>query len=117
MHHMNDQEALDVLRRVGFAVSEINRLSLLRQDYRASKLNEAPLNHARLEFARWLVQTGRLTDQIAGEDVPCAIPVERISIIKTVINHLKLKVENYGKESRNPPFPGSPSSGAGTSNV
>jgi len=57
-------DAVQVLRRAGFASTEIDRLYRLHQSYRTSALDQAPLDIKRLEFARWLVKTGRLTEQI-----------------------------------------------------
>ena len=57
MNQMNDKEVYHLLRSSGFMVSEINRLIQLRRDYTASKLDEAPLNHARLQFVWWFMRT------------------------------------------------------------
>ncbi len=58
------QEALQVLRRAGFVKAEIDRLYRLRQTYQTSELDQPPLNLNRLLFGRWLIATGRLTDQL-----------------------------------------------------
>jgi hypothetical protein len=89
MNQLNDLEAVDLLLRKGFTALETHRLILLRRTYRASELDEAPLDPARLEFARWLVMTGRLTDQIAEEKVSPAPPPEKTPIPKTVVTGLK----------------------------
>jgi hypothetical protein len=67
MKQMYDEEGYELLRSAGFTALEINRLSQMRRDYRES----IPLDYARLQFVRWLVTTGRLTDQIAEEDASC----------------------------------------------
>jgi hypothetical protein len=75
MKQMNEEEGYEQLRRVGFTEGEINRLSQLRQDYRIS----IPLDHARLQFVRWLVTTGRLTDYYVSEDTSseqCQAPLD-----------------------------------------
>jgi hypothetical protein len=68
MDQQNNEEALGVLRKVGFTVLEIARLTQLHQDYGTSPLDQASLDDARLRFFRWLVATGRLTDQLPEDD-------------------------------------------------
>jgi hypothetical protein len=65
MNQMNYKEALELLRRAGFTAPEIDRLCRLRRDYAESEMDQAPVDQRRLEFVRWLVVTGKLTDQIA----------------------------------------------------
>jgi hypothetical protein len=91
MNQMNDEEAFVVLREAGFTVLETDRLIQLRQDYKAGEPDQAPLDYARLRFARWLVTTGRLTDQIAPEDASCGPALEEIPIYKAVVVCLGLK--------------------------
>jgi hypothetical protein len=62
---MDRKEDREILRRGGFGEAEMNRLSRLRKDYKERTRLEALANHRRLEFVRWLVTTGKLTDQIA----------------------------------------------------
>jgi hypothetical protein len=64
MKQMNDKEGYNLLCAAGFTTLEIHRLSQLRQGYRASEQDQAPLDYAHLRFIQWLVRTGRLTDQI-----------------------------------------------------
>ena len=59
-------EARSLLREHGFSVGEEAALRALRQRYERGDLNEISIEHKRLEFARWLVQHGRLTDYPAG---------------------------------------------------
>ncbi len=49
MNQMNDEEALELLRRADFTLTQINRLIQLRRDYRASE----PLDYARLQFIQY----------------------------------------------------------------
>jgi len=63
MKSIDDEESYNLLRSRGFTVSEINRFTQMRREYRES----IPLDYARLQFVRWLVTTGRLTDQIVKE--------------------------------------------------
>lgn len=59
-----DKEDMDRLRLEGFTEQAIVRFFLLRSRYGQNELDQAPLDIHRLEFARWLVRTGRLTDRI-----------------------------------------------------
>jgi hypothetical protein len=66
MNQMNQEEALVMLRRLGFSAQEIDRLNRLRSMYaKQSEMDQAALDLRRLEFVRWLVKTGKLTDQLA----------------------------------------------------
>lgn len=62
---MDRKEDRDILRKGGFAESEVSRLSRLRRDYHERERHLAVAEHRRFEFIRWLVATGKLTDQIA----------------------------------------------------
>ena len=62
---MNRKDDREMLRKVGFAEVEMNRLATLRRDYNERERLEAIAEHRRLEFVRWLVAIGKLTDQIA----------------------------------------------------
>lgn len=63
---MDRKEDRDMLRRVGFAEAEVMRLSKLRREYTEKEKVQAVAHRRRLEFARWLVNTGKITDQIAS---------------------------------------------------
>ncbi len=65
MEQLNYKEELDLLRGAGFTFSEITRLYQLRRAYVQHELDWAPADLARLRFARWLVENGRLTDDLA----------------------------------------------------
>jgi hypothetical protein len=62
---MDRKEDREMLRKVGFAEIEMNRLATLRRDYNEKERLQAIAEHRRLEFVRWLVAIGKLTDQIA----------------------------------------------------
>ncbi|HLZ56799.1 MAG TPA: hypothetical protein VKR06_07605 [Ktedonosporobacter sp.] len=62
---MDRKEDREILRKGGFAESEMTLLSKLRKDYAERERRRVAADHRRLEFARWLVNTGKLTDQIA----------------------------------------------------
>lgn len=59
------KERLEALRRAGFTTLEITRLYQFRRAYMANELDQAPADLARLQFVRWLVVNGKLTDQLA----------------------------------------------------
>ena len=61
----NRKEDREILRKGGFAETEMNRLSRLRRDHNEHLRQQALESHRRMEFVRWLVTTGKLTDQIA----------------------------------------------------
>jgi hypothetical protein len=63
---MDRKDDREILRRGGFAEGEMRRLSQLRRDYHEREKLLALEEHRRLEFVRWLVHTGKLTDQIAS---------------------------------------------------
>jgi hypothetical protein len=66
---MNQTEAYGQLYQAGFRGTEIDRLLQLREQYEAEKTQrEVPLILRRLEFIRWLVRTGRLTEQTVREE-------------------------------------------------
>ena len=62
MDHKEDRE---MLRENGFAEVEMDRLSRLRRYYNERKRGQALAEQRRLEFVRWLVLTGKLTERIA----------------------------------------------------
>ena len=65
---MNDQEAYGHLCQAGFSGTQAYWFIQLRDRYVAEQAKrEAPLILRRLEFVRWLVRTGRLTEQTVRE--------------------------------------------------
>ncbi len=73
MHWIHDEkenlerlrkEELERLRKEGFSEQTIARLYQLRKRYAQDEMDRACLDKRHLEFARWLVETGRLTDEI-----------------------------------------------------
>lgn len=65
MKQMNYRQALDMLYRAGFSLPEIDRLWRFRRNFVVREMNQASADLRHLEFIRWLVVTGRLTDQVA----------------------------------------------------
>ncbi len=61
---MDRKEDREILRKGGFAEAEMQRLSMLRRDRNEKARLKAVAEHRRLEFIRWLVTTGKLTDQL-----------------------------------------------------
>jgi hypothetical protein len=64
--HMDRKEDRDILRKGGFAEGEMKRLSQLRRDHHEKEKLLALEERRRMEFVRWLVHTGKLTDQVAS---------------------------------------------------
>jgi hypothetical protein len=63
---MDRKDDRDILRKGGFVDGEVQRLNKLRQDYtEREKLQEAA-DQRRMEFIRWMVNNGRISDQIAS---------------------------------------------------
>jgi len=65
---MDRKEDRDILRKGGFAESEMKRLSQIRKEHYERERLKTLEEHRRMEFVRWLVHTGKLTDQIASAD-------------------------------------------------
>ncbi|HEU5375463.1 MAG TPA: hypothetical protein VFV38_08495 [Ktedonobacteraceae bacterium] len=74
MDPMSYQEAFRVLRLAGFGEGAIARLYQLRRDYLKNECDQPPLDQSRLEFVRWLVTTGRLTDSLPEEEPKGEMP-------------------------------------------
>ena len=96
MNQMSDEEAFYMLQSAGFTMPEIDRLTQLSRNYRVGELDQAHPNQARLGFVRWLVQTGRLTDQIVEVDASGAPPLEDKPILKMVVESISLKRYELG---------------------
>jgi hypothetical protein len=62
---MNYEEDFEAFRGRGFTEEGIQRLSQLRRDHVKLEKRRISEEHQRLAFARWLVATGRLSDQLA----------------------------------------------------
>ena len=62
---MNSQINNDFLFENGFTASEIERLNQLRDTYKPEEETAQHERQHRLEFVRWLVLTGKLTEDIA----------------------------------------------------
>jgi len=63
---MDRKEDREILRRGGFAESEMKRLSQLRKDHNERERLRVLAENRRMEFVRWLVNTGKLTEQVAS---------------------------------------------------
>ena len=64
MNQVNFKDGLELLRRAGCTAAEIKRICRLRREYAENEMDQAPADFHRLEFVRWLVMTGRLTEQL-----------------------------------------------------
>jgi len=62
---MDRKEDREILRKSGFAEHEVLQLSKLRTDYAEQARRQLQADNRRLEFVRWLVSRGKLSDQIA----------------------------------------------------
>ena len=62
---MDRKEDREILRKGGFAENEVLSLSKLRRDYNERERRKDIADARRLEFIRWLVNKGKLSDQIA----------------------------------------------------
>jgi hypothetical protein len=63
---MDRKEERDIVRRGSLSEGEVKRLSHLRSVHRERIKLEELEAHRRLEFIRYLVDNGKLTDQIAS---------------------------------------------------
>ena len=61
-HYMDYKEAIEMLRRAGLTHAEVDRIIRFRKQFVANEMDQAPDDYRRLEFIRWLFQTGKLTD-------------------------------------------------------
>lgn len=66
MDRMNFKEELETLCRAGFTHEEILRLSHFRHTYGMHKqeADQPQLDISRLRFIRWLVEHGKLSEQL-----------------------------------------------------
>ena len=62
---MGHKDNRDILRRAGFTEDEMKRLDNIRRIYALEGKFQEGADYRRLQFVRWLVTTGRLTDQVA----------------------------------------------------
>jgi len=62
--HRDHKEAQEILRRAGFNHAQIERLTSFRRQFIVGEMDQTFTEHRRLEFARWLFLTGKLTDQV-----------------------------------------------------
>jgi hypothetical protein len=63
---MDRKDDREILRKGGFVDGEVQRLNKLRQDYTEREKLQETADQRRMEFIRWLVTNGRLSDQIAS---------------------------------------------------
>ena len=62
---MDYKEDRQILRKAGFSAAEMEKISQLRRYYvEEGKLLELA-DYRHLQFIRWLVANGKLTDQVA----------------------------------------------------
>ncbi len=61
---MGYKEDREILRKAGFSEAEMNRLSKLRRNLTEDGKYQELVDYRRLQFVRWLVNTGKLTEQL-----------------------------------------------------
>jgi hypothetical protein len=61
MGHKEDRE---ILRKAGITEAQMNRLSKLRRNLAEEGKYQERIDYRRLQFVRWLVTTGKLTEQV-----------------------------------------------------
>ena len=61
---MNYKEDFEALRQGGFTENEMQQLSRLRRDRTELEMSPTSVEYQRLAFVRWLVASGRLSDQL-----------------------------------------------------
>ncbi|HXL36959.1 MAG TPA: hypothetical protein VN954_07135 [Ktedonobacteraceae bacterium] len=61
MDHKKDRE---ILRKVGITEAQMNRLSKLRTNLAEEGKYQELIDYRRLQFVRWLVSTGKLTELV-----------------------------------------------------
>jgi hypothetical protein len=62
--HRDHKEAQEMLRRAGLNQVQIDRITSFRRQFIIGEVDQTSTEHRRLEFARWLFLTGKLTDQV-----------------------------------------------------
>lgn len=65
MEMQDYKQGLLTLQQAGFTTQQINRLTLFKRDYLKNEMDQAALELSRLQFARWLVMHGKLSDQLS----------------------------------------------------
>jgi len=68
------KQSREALLQIGFTSTEIESLSQFRRDYLQREQQQILVELRRLEFVRWLVATGRLTD--SPDKTTCLRPHE-----------------------------------------
>lgn len=61
---MGYKEDREILRKAGFTEAEMHRLSKLRRNLAENGKYQELVDYRRLQFVRWLVHTGKLTEQL-----------------------------------------------------
>jgi len=61
---MGYKEDREILQKASFSEAEMNRLSKLRRNLAENGKYQELIDYRRLQFVRWLVHTGKLTEQL-----------------------------------------------------
>ena len=62
---MGQKEDREILRKAELTETQMNRLSKLRRNLAEEGKYQELIDYRRLQFIRWLVTTGKLTEQIS----------------------------------------------------
>jgi len=61
---MDHKKDLEILRKAGFTEAQMNRLRKLRRNLAEEGKYQELIDYRRLQFVRWLVTTGKLTEEV-----------------------------------------------------
>jgi hypothetical protein len=61
---MGYKEDREILRKAGLTEAQLNRLSKLRRNLAEEGKYQELIDYRRLQFVRWLVTTGKITEQV-----------------------------------------------------
>ncbi len=62
---MDNQRSRHMLYKVGFNEEQVESLRKLSAAYAAKEIYITPADQRRMEFVRWLVSTGRLSETVS----------------------------------------------------
>jgi len=65
MDYMDYKAQLESMRQAGLTSLEISRLYRFRQRFVIQEQDRSPIDLAHLHFIQWLIQHGKLTDQLS----------------------------------------------------
>ena len=60
---LSRSQSIEKLRKAGLNSQEITQLCQLRRNYQPDAQDRVPVDHTRLNFVRWLVSHGKLSEE------------------------------------------------------